>query len=84
MIHTQANPYYYVAREQARAQILNMKQEEIDASGCLKDYMQEKSHQNDAYKEWHRSSGAFVAKLGQQRSSMINETSKIRKYLMLK
>jgi hypothetical protein len=61
-----------------------MKQEEIDASDCLTEYIRQESHQNDAYKEWHKSSGVFVAKLGQQRSSLIDETSKIRKYPMLK
>ncbi|XP_006457943.1 hypothetical protein AGABI2DRAFT_114966 [Agaricus bisporus var. bisporus H97] len=63
-------------REQARAHILDMKSQEVDAGHFLKEHIRQQSRQNDAYKEWHKSSGTFVAQLGQQRSFMIDETSK--------
>ncbi|KAF7778564.1 hypothetical protein Agabi119p4_2909 [Agaricus bisporus var. burnettii] len=62
--------------QQARAHILDMKSQEVDAGHFLKEHIRQQSRQNDAYKEWHKSSGTFVAQLGQQRSSMIDETSK--------
>lgn len=57
-----------------------MKMHEVEISGHLRDYAQWHSNQNDAYKEWHKRSGAFVAKLGQQRSKVIDDTSKMRAY----
>lgn len=67
-----------VSREQARAQILEMKLQEVGSDSLLKDYNQLHSNKDRAYTQWYGRSRAFVRKLGEERSVAVDDASKMR------
>jgi hypothetical protein len=59
-------------------QILEMKSQEVEIEGSVKDYQQRHTSQDDAYTQWHKKSGPLDKHLGEQRSITVDAASKMR------
>ncbi len=55
-----------------------MKAQVPEANGALKDCTQWRTTEEDAYTQWQKDSGALLSGMGQQRSVMIDDASKMR------
>ncbi|KAF9446333.1 hypothetical protein P691DRAFT_804366 [Macrolepiota fuliginosa MF-IS2] len=54
-----------------------MKLQEAETDGFLKDYQRLHTEQRDAYIQWHQRAGTFTRSLGQQRSTAVDDASKM-------